>query len=327
MKAISSYLPFNSTEELKTIAGQLDMAETTPLFFRDSDGELKEVAGSKGVINSSQGYYVATVSDGYTLLQNSEMIETLATAMDALEITPVGKVINSYDKVSVEIHFPQFAIEEADHNLPIYMGTRILNSYNKSTGFRGHGFLHRQWCKNGAYASYALPEMRFSEVHRGDLPERTEIILGEYMATMEKGQKVIGQILGTAAQYKMFFDAPDQIMVTLGEWAGSKRAGAEIYDCLLKEVPADELEVSRYDLWNAFTRFASHKEGLSVNVKDRMNKVAESLLYPQALFAPVDDWEKKLKTPKTPKEKKTRGKKTAEDEDIIDAEFVEMPAI
>ena len=318
MKAQTSFLPFATSDELRGIAKHMDTAEAVPLYYKSPDGDLLEVKTSKGILNSSQGYYVGTVSDGYSLLQNSDMLLQIADAFDALDIRAEGTVVNDYHRVALEVFFPDFTVTEIDHNKPIYMGTRIQNSYNKTSGFKGHGYLHRTWCANGAYATYCLPDMKFSEVHRGDMADRSVEILNGYIKGLDKAQDVIEMVLKVASDYKVFFDAPDQIMVTLGEWAGSKRTGQQIYQHLLKEVPGDELGISRYDIWNAFTSYASHQEGLSANVRDRINRVAESLLYPQVEAVPVDDWEKFIKPPKTSKAKK--------EEEIEEAEWVEVPA-
>jgi len=284
----TSYIAFTGAEELRGIATQMDEAEAIPLFFKDEEGEMQEVETTVGVFNKTQGYLIGTASDRYSILQNAEVLTNLADSFDNLNITPVGQVCNDYDRIAVEVHFPELAVEETQHNKPIYMGAKFMNSYNKSSTFKGFGFMHRTWCSNGAYVRYALGEMSFSIAHLGDLAEQAPSVIGAYVHKLDTAAQLITPLLSTAQDKKVVFDDIPQIVQSLGTWIESKRAGKEVYNYLLKEVPADEFDISRYDIWNAYTSYVSHTPGLSENVRNRISEVAEAVLNPRVRLHPVE---------------------------------------
>lgn len=287
----TSYIAFTGTEELRGIATQMDEAESIPLFYKTEEGEMQEVETTIGVFNKTQGYLIGTASDRYSILQNAEVLTNLADSFEQLNITPIGQVCNDYDRVAVEVHFPELAIEEAQHNKPIYMGAKFMNSYNKSSTFKGFGFMHRTWCSNGAYVRYALGEMSFSFAHIGDLAENAPTVIGDYVHKLDAASQIITPLLATAQDKKVMFDDMSQIVASLGVWMGSKRAGKEVYQHLIREVPEDEFDISRYDLWNAYTSYVSHTSGMSESVRNRISEVAEAVLNPRVKLIPVESEE------------------------------------
>lgn len=285
--AQTQYIPFNGVHDLMEIGTQMDHAEIIPLYYKEGD-ETLEVEGTVGVFNDTQGCLIGTASDKYSLLQNQTVLEVLANEFDALNLTPIGQVINDYNRISVEVHFPEMQVDDADRNKPIFLGTKIMNSYNKSSTFKGFGFFHRTWCENGAYARTILGDP-FSQFHYGDsLEEKAHLILSEYVQKLEVSSTLIQKTLALAQDKKVVFENVGQIVASLSEWTGMKRAGEGVYQFLLDEVPEDEMDISRYDLWNAFTAYASHQSGLSETARDGISKVAEAVLNPHTRLYPAD---------------------------------------
>jgi hypothetical protein len=244
-----------------------------------------------GIKNLKTSEIVDFCSDQYTVLQHAEAVQMVLGGLRANGVEARGFLKNYNDNISVEmlldnVVMPVQGNGDVAHNLRvrddadgIHLGIRFVNSYNKSAGFRGHGFGWRLACSNGMFLRTVLPETKFSVKHTGDVVGRVagQIRSAIYRLIKERGAVVA--IVEKAQHETVPFKNEKEVVMTLAGYAGSEKQAANI----LSVNAGLPLQPTRWELYNAMTSYATHTAGLSFPMYEKIQRGAE-----QVLTAPVE---------------------------------------
>lgn len=281
------------------LVSQLDKAMEIPLYFKlpesmtpfgepykipvagGGDIEIKpgfhEVPHNKGVINLRSGTLAAVVGQNYSVLQHGDALGTTINTIESLGMKAMYKVENDGNVARMEVLFPDITIKD-DSKEGILLGVRMMNSYDKSTSFRGEFFGYRKVCSNGMYSSKILGEISISAMHVGENFSRLEQDVLKFVRHVVDSPQVVEKKIVEAIDAILNFKDKEQVYDTVfSQWQNMSAA-----EKISEAIP---LHTNRWQVFNAMTRFLSH-EDITHRTRDNLAKVAEKVLLNDN-FAPV----------------------------------------
>lgn len=268
-------------DQLVDIAPTLDRAVLEPVYFRNGD-ECR----FKVIRNEATNDAVCTVTDKYKILQHSDAVNLIISAIQEAGVTGGGILYNHQNAIKVETYWDNLQIRDPTQDSYIQLGMTFTNSFNKSTGFSGHAFGWRQSCENGMLTSRILensPKLYF--MHTGDIQQRIINSVKYFIENIISIQNTIVQLIIDSQKEVITFDNVDMQIEYISQFSGSKLQAKKIID-------AEKLELreSRWNLYNAITSYASHTD-LSFNrygyIQDRAQDVLNPSLEPQRATVPL----------------------------------------
>lgn len=271
----SGGIKFESAEELMDLSGTMDTAIKTPIFTRDYLDGGKEMMLDKwdGVMNINTKEVCAIASDNYEILQHGDCINDLASGIIKSGHDVAGALLNYRDSFVVR-YILQDVDPIDDGAKGIHIGCEVRNSYNKSSSFRGRGFLVRQVCSNGMVMKTLLGDVDFSVYHTARAQQRkTEAISNYIESTISSIQKNLGVVIERAKDSELIFDSVENLQGSLADFFGVAIHAQNIVDNNWD----GRLNTTRWDLYNAATEYISHTE-MSPAVQERLIVKSEMLL-------------------------------------------------
>lgn len=265
----------------------------------DADGNVagfRPIKKRFGIKNERSGEIADFASPIYSVLQHYEAVNMVVNSLREKHIEARGFMTEWENGVAVELFIDNVIIPKQgnetlaqslrvpDGKDGIEMGIRFVNSYNKSSGFRGYGFGWRLACSNGMFLRSVLPEMKFSIRHTGQVVDRVGDKIQSAIRRLVENRGALIAVIDEAQNDVLQFKNEDELVTMLGGYVGSDSRADRILD-----TPAASgigLEASRWELYNLLTDYATHTE-MSVSMYDRIQSGAEMLLTrsPSAIVA------------------------------------------
>lgn len=253
--------------ELKLEAMRFDRAEeVSPIYYKDKTTQAEiEIEGWKGISNIDKQKIATMASKGYNIVQHREVVEAVVDAVSNLNISAEARVRDNGNSIFVDLTFDQekMTLREGEE---FFAGVRIINSYNKSTGIVVAPRLLRCVCSNGMVVNKIIPG--YSVKHTKKLTEDFESIVQKLLAKMinsiEAFKTIIDNCIGDSIEWELM----DKIL--------KNKSGAEKhYDAIKSLLPKNP---SRWDLYNAFTKYATHGEQIRPTVEQRLQMTSQQIL-------------------------------------------------
>lgn len=286
---------FNDMDSMNTIQsriGTLASARKVKVaeIVESDEGEIKgfrPIPKRFGIKNERTGEIADFCSPVYSVLQHSESVNMVLDSLKEYGIEARGFINEWNNGVAVELFLDNVVVPTQGNELikqslripdgddGIQMGIRFVNSYDKSSGFRGYGFGWRLACSNGMFLRSILPEMRFSIRHTGEVVSKVgDKIYGAIERLIHHRGALIA-VIEDAQQDRVEFANENELSTALAGYVGSERRANDV---LSSHAARNlELETSRWNLYNVLTDYATHTE-LSVSMYDRIQNGAESIL-------------------------------------------------
>lgn len=230
--------------------------------------EGREITGFKAIWNTNTGKPVTVVSDRYNLVQHEMVVKAVADAIMNLNIPAEARVRDAHNRLFVDISFPdaKLYVQKGEE---FFAGIRVVNSYDKTTGIVVAPRLVRLACLNGMVLELAYTKgynIHHTAKMAEDFQSTIELMLKDMVNSNDKLKALVNDCIGDSIEWALM----DRI---LNSMAGAQKHFAVLRDMLLKiENP------TRWDLYNAFTNYATHGEQLSPNVEAVLQSKAQKIL-------------------------------------------------
>jgi len=286
---------FNSMESIDSIRSRTDSLATASKvkvaeIVEQPDGTIKGFRPIKkrfGIKNERTGEIADFASPVYSVLQHSDAVNMVLDSLQEHGIEARGFMNEWNNGVAVEVFLdnvllPTEGNEFVAHSLRIpdgkdgiQMGIRFVNSYDKSSGFRGYGFGWRLVCSNGMFLRSVLPEMQFSIRHTGQVVSKVSDKIYGAVRRLVMNRGALIAVIVDAQKEKVSFNTEKEMVLALSGYVGSERRAEVILDN--RAAHDVGLETTRWNLYNLLTDYATHTE-LSVSMYDRIQNGAERIL-------------------------------------------------
>lgn len=267
-----------SIEALVDYAPSLDKAKACEVYYPNGDESRFRVI--KNMTNDKE---VCTVSDRYQVLQHSEAVNLILSGIEASGISGAGVLRNYGNTVVTELYFDNLTIRDHTQDGHINTGIRFTNSFDKSVGFKAEGFMWRQVCSNGMLVNKLLPnapEMSFK--HTGDIIEKITNMTRSFIQGITTMEGSLLEIINEATNQRITFESTDQRLKFIIEQVGSERKAKQFI-----ELENIEVDMTKWDLYNAFTHFASNQPDISYNQYEKIHINAQKILMTNHIELPT----------------------------------------
>lgn len=250
---------FKNLAELKNKSLQFDEAEFRDIF--NEDGEKQE--GYRGVYNKTRNELITIKRvTGHKLIQHKEAVDVFIDTSLSMNLSFKGKVIDSGNKVAVQFIANTGFLTST--NEEVKQGIVLFNEYGKGLflGWQGVNLS----CTNQMNANFTRSAIRIPDT----------IMLGS------KLKEAITDIMDSNDQIKQYVE---KAIADSMEWDyATQIIGLMIYEKKHRESIIKILEenkkdkISRWDLYNAITNYATHGENITSNVEDYLQNSAQRVL-------------------------------------------------
>lgn len=247
---------------------QLDVAEEREVYIKQPNGDFKQSEQHKAVWNLNKNILGCIASNKYNIIQHRAVVKALLEALQNLNINFTHRLQTDGNRLFLDIVFPSAKIYVAKGE-EFIAGIRLVNSYNKTTGLMVLPRLERLICSNGMVitsgflAGYTI---RHTQEFTKDFEGLIEKSIKSMIESNEKLKAMVNDCIGDSVEWKL----AEKIFENL---IARKKHIEEIFNRLEQKEA-----VTRWDLYNAITDYATHGEQLKPNVENWLQKKAEMLL-------------------------------------------------
>lgn len=245
----------------------LDVAEDRQLFVGDSD--VPETKW-KAVWNIDKEKVAAIVSKDYKIVQHRDVVESFIDACDGLNIKHSVNVRNHGNRIFVDVTFPDSKLYVKEKGEEFIAGFRLINSYDKTTGVHIIPRLMRLACLNGMIVDIKGFVKVFSYRHNQEMAQNfagyMEKALAETVESHPKLQAMVNDCIGDSVEWA----TAEKVLQFL---VGKRKHFEQVEKNIDRTKP-----ITRWDIYNAITRYATHGEQLKPNIEMWLQKKAQELL-------------------------------------------------
>lgn len=282
----SGAIHFDSVNELDSLAGNLDDATLVPIYaINPFTEECEEIPNKSGVMNQSTGEVASVVSDTYRVIQHRDAIQEITQGIRLSGHDISGSLYNMGNWVMVRYLMSDVEpVSDVSAVGNIFTGSQVINSYDKTSSFKGSAFLVRQVCSNGMCISEMIPDTNFSIYHTVNSIHH----IGESIEAFTQGlianvQARLGTVVEAALDSPLRYESRDDMIIGI---AGI--IGAQVHaENIVSRADINYFDTNRWEVYNAVTAYASHESELSDGVRNRIVNVASKILYPTTRLMPA----------------------------------------
>lgn len=255
----------------------LDAAEERPVFSTDSYGSSYRLDDYKAIFNLGKNETAAIVSPQYKLIQHRDVATSFLDACERLNIKTESKIRDQGHRIFMDVSFPsaKLYVQKGEEFIA---GFRLINSYDKTTGIMILPMLKRLICSNGMVVETGLIRS-FCYRHNCEVAAQfesyVEKALAETISANVKLKAMVNDCIGDSAEWAIL----DNILPAL-----IKR---EKHIEQIKNRLQGLTEVTRWDLYNAITHYATHGQQLTPSVEMWLQGKAQTVLSTPLANLPV----------------------------------------
>ena len=282
----------NTLSEVKTSTGNLDKAKLCPIQI-DDGGVIKKAENFRAVYNISQGKMCTAVVPHYTLVQHKEYFDTFAESLNRLGIKYKMTLSQAGNRAFADIEFEGRNLKYEKLNEEFTTGIRLINSYDKSTGIFVIPRFTRLACTNGMIVTRSEKSVsikhHMKEIRQLDAfveKKVNEVIsryadLQEWVSSSIKDSAEWRTCCGIVAKLFEQIKHREAILKNLGisivEITDKKDKKKKTITYVLDKKDGQK-KFTRWELYNAITRYLSHGEQITPHIEDLFHRRAEKLL-------------------------------------------------
>jgi len=257
-----------SLAELKNTALSFDRAEMRDVHIV-ADAEDYVSNHHMGVWNVDKGELATIASKNYSVIQHKYAVEAIVEALSSLGIQSTAQLKTSRHGVHIDFDFPDAEIELHEVGESFTSGMRIVNDYSRSGGLYIAPRVTRLACGNG---------MMVTEVVKARYVKYSE----ELQITLEG---MIDQLIKDIIDAdKKLSDMVSVCMLDSVEWLTMKLLLKQLFKSkthvqnIWKRLDKEKKELTRWDLYNAVTNYATHGERLTPHMEGYMQNKASEIM-------------------------------------------------
>lgn len=246
--------------------------------------KLRHLKGHKAIRNIQSGHVCQISSAGYQILQHRDYFALVVSALEHAGLSGSGRFVKlaGGDAWKMQVLFDNITVSEPGKGQNIQVGGEFLNSYNATTSASGRAFFMRMSCMNQMVIRNLIPGVIFSKNHvsrsQEELLTGAQGKIGDYVDSLLTNCHLLEPAIEKAMGSYIRIEG-DEIVPTIENIVGARKHAEEI---ALKLEPELNGEISRWELYNAITDYASHGD-ISPSVQDSLlGKAERKVLNPKA---------------------------------------------
>ena len=246
----------------------LDVAEERKVFTQSSGENLIPIDNHKAIWNLSKNELGCIASKDYNIIQHREVVKSLITAIGNLNVEFNANVRQDGHRIFLDISFPKTSLYIEEVGEEFIGGLRLINSYDKTTGLLILPRLERVICKNGMVVKkfvkgYAIRHnQRLVQSFEG-IVENT---LRELVDSCDKFKAMVNGCIEDSVEWKLVEIIMENLIYRRKHIAG-----------ILEKLEKKD-KVTRWDIYNAITNYATHGEQLKPNIENWLQNKAQKVL-------------------------------------------------
>ena len=281
-------------EEVKIATEKLDKAiEVCPLKF-DVGGVEHETHNWKGIYNISKGVYTKTVSKNlYQMITHKDFLNAFMESLNNLNIKFKVNIQSTGNTVVTDIEFTEKKQVFKELGEEFISGIRLINSYDRNFPVTIMPRLVRLACLNGMVLS--RDETRFNVKHSSQLVKEIEklisVKINQILNKYQDMQVMVENCIADSIEWKIactiiskLIQQPKHIDKILEILNITRIVTPNIKD---KKNPTitylgpkykDTDVLTRWQIYNAITQYATHGEQLTTYLEMHLQNKAEKIL-------------------------------------------------
>jgi hypothetical protein len=218
-----------------------------PIFHDGLNGQ-RSIAGRKAIVRQDTGQAIAIVSDRYTLVPHTRILDLVEQTIEPLDVGPVPRGIyvdRNGARMRAIYKFPALA-RPVLGNDTICPCLQVRNTYDGTARIAMHIGAFRLVCTNLAVGGGGAFAGGFLSIHAGEIPiEKMADQLAQYLTEFE-------QIVGLYRFWSELKPTTDKLMSIFERSLKGRPEG--LWDEVLQAEP-----VTVFDAYNVMTNFATHR--------------------------------------------------------------------
>ena len=254
-------------QDTQQILDELAVAEERQVYISTPSGKLEENKAYKAIWNLNTKTLGCIASNGYNIIQHREVVSSLLTALNNLNINYTFDVRSDGHRMFFDVKFPdtRMLIKKGEEFIG---GLRLVNSFDKTTGLLIMPRMERLVCSNGMILNHFITG--FSIRHNQKLVEDFQIIVEKSINNMINSSSVLKAMINKCLEDSVEWKFAERILFNL---LHRKKHVEAIIEILKKEE-----SVTRWDIYNSITQYATHGAQLKPSVENWLQNKAQSLL-------------------------------------------------
>lgn len=174
-------------------------------------------------------------------------------------------------------------VEGTDADGIVELGFHLENAMDRKIAFVGDGYTFRLRCSNGAMARSVLPAFMIHEWHTINMEQRVPPVLEKFLNGLLEKAGYLQEVVNIAIATTVKFETQESLSATMEvQYEGiSNRHIRSIVEQI------KTLEPSRWDMYNAASYVTSHKEGISPDIRNKIDDVSSKFLNMTEVITPV----------------------------------------
>jgi len=272
--------------DVQAATEKLDVAEIGKITYNDT----LPITTHKGVYNTTQKKFCNVVSSSYHLVQHKEYFDSVAEALQRLNIPFNMTITQQGHKAFADVEFLNKTIEFKTLNEKFTTGFRATNSYNKLVGLNIAPRFTRLVCTNGMILSTFGDNfsVRHNQVIVTELEKFVEVKIGQIISADDKLQQWVSVCMQDSTEWqtvvkiieKLFtsFKYRQEILKRLDITLVKKKD--EKTKKKTKEYIFDDVtrKFTRWEIYNSITNYLSNGEHIAPLMYEYGQKRAETVL-------------------------------------------------
>jgi len=262
---IQTFYPYVDTKEQ---VKNLDNAGLVPIYCKIDD-EYKQIPQQHAVLNRGTWRASAIVSKHYQIAQHSEVFDKIIDSFERVGVADASyRIENDRDIARLHGIFPEYKIHD-DTSGGLIPGFQFKNGYDGATAISGSFYGIRNVCLNGLISKHIISDAKIKISHMSTVSELDDEI-HKFTDGILSGIEHLHDCIRESMQVYLIYEDYEEFEVDLVKIVSSKKIARKI----MGELP---LSMSKYDLFNSITQFASHADIKHVQ-RDKILANAEIIL-------------------------------------------------
>lgn len=245
---------------------ELDIGEVREVYIKNED--IQKTEDYKAIWNVSQNKLGCIASNSYNLIQHREVVNAMVSAINNLEIEHNISIKSSGHRIFVDVSFPKTKLYVSEVGEEFIGGLRLINSYDKTTGLLILPRLERLICANGMVIKTFVSGycIRHNQKLVKNFEGIIEKALNDMINSCDKLKAMVNECIGDSVEWALV----EKILKNLV----SREKHIEGIFSKLEQKET----VTRWDIYNAITNYATNGEQLKPNVENWLQNKAQKLL-------------------------------------------------
>jgi hypothetical protein len=296
VRNMARYTKFNinSLNSFDDFISDMAKAELKPITVA---GKIEPEINHVAVVNTKTNEVAQIASPNYKILPHADFFSMTSDLIRQAGSDDVKGYIletNGGDSYTARLIFNDIEIEEPNKGANIKVGMEFSNSYDSVYSARGRAFYLRMSCTNQMIMQNIIPECMFSRSHNAinemALLEAVTIRAERFMSNLVSSGAKFKNVMENAIETELYYEHPIQVQNLFEDIFGGERHAKKMIDGInhvATKEPNNKYSLTKWDLYNMVTDYASHKE-VTPNVFESILQKAESkILLNKNLAMPV----------------------------------------